>query len=67
MHLRFNDSLAGLNFSYQPGDVIEQVNRQAVRSEGDLKSAISRAGSQPLLLLINRRGASAYVTVRFEK
>jgi serine protease Do len=48
----------------QPGDVIEQVNRQAVRSEGDLKTAVSRAGSQPLLLLINRRGASAYVTVR---
>jgi serine protease Do len=51
----------------QPGDVIEQVNRQAVRSEGDLKTAISRAGSQPLLLLINRRGASAYVTVRLER
>jgi Do/DeqQ family serine protease len=48
----------------QPGDVIEQVNRQVVRSEGDLKAAVSRAGSQPLLLLINRRGASAYVTVR---
>ncbi|MBO0726079.1 MAG: DegQ family serine endoprotease [Blastocatellia bacterium] len=48
----------------QPGDVIEQVNRQPVRSEGDLKSALSRAESQPLLLLINRRGASAYLTVR---
>jgi serine protease Do len=48
----------------QPGDVIEQVNRQALRSEADLKSALSRAGSQPLLLLINRRGATAYVTVR---
>jgi serine protease Do len=48
----------------QPGDVIEQVNRQAVRSEGDLKSALSRAESQPLLLLINRRGAAAYVTLR---
>jgi serine protease Do len=48
----------------QPGDVIEQVNRQAVRSEDDLKSALSLAGSQPALLLINRRGASAYVTLR---
>jgi Do/DeqQ family serine protease len=48
----------------QPGDVIEQVNRQAVRSAEDLKSAISRAGSQPLLLLINRRGSSAFVTLR---
>ncbi|MBO0859359.1 MAG: DegQ family serine endoprotease [Chloracidobacterium sp.] len=48
----------------QAGDVIEQINRQPVRSEGDLKSALSRAESQPLLLLIKRRGASAYVTVR---
>jgi Do/DeqQ family serine protease len=48
----------------QPGDVIEQVNRQEVRSAEDLKSALSRAGSQPLLLLINRRGSTAYVTLR---
>jgi len=48
----------------QPGDVIEQVNRQAVRSAEDLKSALSRADSQPLLLFINRRGATFYVTLR---
>ena len=48
----------------QPGDVIEQVNRQEVRSAEDLKSALSRAGSQPMLLLINRRGSTAYVTLR---
>ncbi|HEY6400860.1 MAG TPA: DegQ family serine endoprotease [Blastocatellia bacterium] len=48
----------------QPGDVIEQINRQPLRSEADLKSALTRADSQPLLLLINRRGATAYVTVR---
>ncbi|HEY8461437.1 MAG TPA: DegQ family serine endoprotease [Blastocatellia bacterium] len=46
------------------GDVIEQVNRRPVRSERDLESALSLSGSQPLLLLINRRGATAYVTVR---
>jgi len=48
----------------QPGDVIEQVNRQSVRSSEDLKSALSRAGSRPLLLFINRRGSSVYVTLR---
>jgi S1-C subfamily serine protease len=48
----------------QPGDVIEQVNRQPVRSVEDLKSALSRAGSHPLLLLINRRGSTAYMTLR---
>jgi S1-C subfamily serine protease len=46
------------------GAVIEQVNRQPVRSVEDLKSALSRAGSQPLLLLINRRGSTAYMTLR---
>jgi len=48
----------------QPGDVIDQINRQPVRSMDDLKSALARAGSQPLLLLINRRGSSAYMTLR---
>jgi S1-C subfamily serine protease len=48
----------------QPGDVIEQVNRQPVRTVEDLKSALSRAGSHPLLLLINRRGSTAYMTLR---
>jgi serine protease Do len=48
----------------QPGDVIEQVNRQAVRSVEDLKSALSRAGSQPLLMLVNRRGSTVFVTLR---
>ncbi len=48
----------------RPGDVIEQINRRPVRSAEDLKSALSRAGSQPSLLLINRRGSAAYVTLR---
>ncbi|HKQ78616.1 MAG TPA: DegQ family serine endoprotease [Blastocatellia bacterium] len=48
----------------QPGDVIEQVNRQAARSQEDLKSALSSAGSRPLLLFINRRGSGLYVTLR---
>src|SRR5262249_31173117 len=48
----------------QRGDVIEQGNRQPGRAEGGLKTALSRAESQAVLLLINRGGASAYVTRR---
>jgi S1-C subfamily serine protease len=48
----------------QPGDVIEQVNRQPVRSQGDLNAALARAGSRPPLLLVNRRGSSVYLTLR---
>ena len=45
------------------GDVIEQVNRQPVRSATDMRSALERSGNRPALILINRRGASLYLTV----
>jgi serine protease Do len=48
----------------QRGDVIEQVNQQAVRSVGDLRSAIERSGKDPLLLLVNHRGTTIFVTIR---
>ena len=48
----------------QQGDVIIEADRQPVRSVADLTGAIERAGDRPLLLLINRRGQTAYMTVR---
>ena len=48
----------------QRGDVIEQVNQQPVSSVADLRSAIERAGRNPLLLLVNHRGTTIFVTVR---
>jgi len=48
----------------QPGDVIEQIDRQPVRSSEGLKPARSLSGSRPMLLLINRRGSSVYMTLR---
>ena len=48
----------------QRGDVIEQVNQQPVRSVADLMGAIDRAGKNPLLLLVNHRGTTTFVTVR---
>ena len=48
----------------QRGDVIVQANRQPVRSGGDLTAAIGRTGTRPALLLINRRGATVFLTVR---
>ena len=46
------------------GDVIQEVNRQPIRFPADLTAEIDKAGNKPALLLINRRGNSAYVTVR---
>ena len=48
----------------RPGDVIEQVNRQPVRTTDELASALQRAGARPVLLLVNRRGTTFFVTVR---
>ncbi|HYY57232.1 MAG TPA: DegQ family serine endoprotease [Pyrinomonadaceae bacterium] len=46
------------------GDVIEEVNRQPVRSAADLNAALQGQTARPLLLLINRQGQPAYITVR---
>jgi Do/DeqQ family serine protease len=46
------------------GDVIEQVNRQPVKTQADVSAALQRAGSRPVLLLVNRRGTSIFLTVR---
>ena len=46
------------------GDVIQEVNRQAIRSAADLRAAIDKNGAKPALILINRRGDAIYVTVR---
>ena len=52
----------------QQGDVIEQANRQPVKSIEDLRAAIQSAGDRPLLLLITRgEQGSLFVTVRPKK
>ena len=48
----------------QPGDIIEEVNRQPVKSVEDLRSALKKASDRPTLLLINRQGSDIFVTVR---
>jgi Do/DeqQ family serine protease len=48
----------------QPGDVIEQVNRTPVETVEELRSAVTKAGDRPILLLINRDGVNTFVTVR---
>ena len=48
----------------QRADVIQEVNRQPVRSSTDLRGAIDKSGNKPALLLINRRGETSFVTVR---
>jgi S1-C subfamily serine protease len=49
----------------RPGDIIVEVNRHPVKSAGDLQRAVAatKAGA-PLLLLIQREGATSYVAVK---
>ncbi|HWW76572.1 MAG TPA: DegQ family serine endoprotease [Pyrinomonadaceae bacterium] len=52
----------------QQGDLIEQANRQPVKSVEDLRAAIQNAGDRPLLLLVTRGNeGSIFVTVRPKK
>jgi Do/DeqQ family serine protease len=48
----------------QPGDIIQEVNRQAVTSVEDLRSAVKKSGDKPTLMLINRQGNDLFITVR---
>jgi serine protease Do len=45
------------------GDLIEQVNQQAVRSAADVEVALRRSGPRPALLLVNHRGTTIFITI----
>ena len=48
----------------QQGDVIQQVNRQPVTSVAEFDKAMRSAGNQPVLLLVNRNGATTFMVVQ---
>ena len=48
----------------QRGDVIQEVNRQPVKSADDLRAAIDKNGTKPALLLLNRRGETVFLAIR---
>jgi len=47
----------------QAGDVIQEVNRQPVRSVADVRNALDKSGNRPPLLLVNRGGQTVFVPV----
>jgi Do/DeqQ family serine protease len=48
------------------GDVILEINKRPVSSISEVQAALGNSGSRPVLLLINRRGQTIYLTVRPE-
>ena len=55
---------AGAEAGLQPGDLIEEVNRQPVRNAAELQAALKGSGERPALLLVNRGGNDAFIPVR---
>ncbi|MEQ1606606.1 MAG: Do family serine endopeptidase [Pyrinomonadaceae bacterium] len=48
------------------GDVILEINRKPVSSVADVRSALDGAGDRSVVLLVNRRGQTSYLTVKPE-
>ena len=48
------------------GDVILEINRKPVKSVADVKSAMDNAGDKPVVLLVNSKGRTIYITVKPE-
>ena len=47
----------------EAGDVIQECNRQPVRSPSDLQNALARSPGRPALLLIHRDGQTVTIAV----
>ncbi len=45
------------------GDLILEVNRQAVKTSDEVQAALENSGSKPILLLISRNGQTIYLTI----
>jgi serine protease Do len=50
----------------QPGDLIQQVNRQPVRTPADVRNLVQKSGNRPPLFLVNRNGRTIFVAVPTE-
>jgi len=57
-----NGAAAGAGI--RQGDLIQEVNRRPVRNVPDFSTAIQQSGSRPALLLVKRRNAVTFLTLR---
>src|SRR5687767_14156447 len=55
-----NAATAGI----KQGDLIQEVNRQAVRTIAEFTSAIQQSGTRPALVLVKRRNIVIYLTLK---
>jgi serine protease Do len=55
---------AAASAGLQPGDVIGQVNGEAVKTPSDLKAALAASRERPALLLVTRENADIFLALR---
>ena len=46
------------------GDLIQEVNRQPVKTAAEFSAAIQKSGARPALVLVKRRNAVIYLTLK---
>jgi Do/DeqQ family serine protease len=61
---RVDPSGNAANAGIRQGDLIQEVNRQPVRTFADFSRAIQQSGSRPALVLVKRRNNVIYLTLR---
>jgi S1-C subfamily serine protease len=52
------------NAGIKPGDLIQEVNRQPVRTVPAFMTAIQQSGARPALVLVKRRNNVVYLTLK---
>ena len=48
----------------RPGDLIQEVNRQPIKTVAEFTAAMQRSGAKPALVLIKRRNGVIYLTLK---
>jgi len=53
----------------QPGDIIEEVNRQPVKTAVDFKAQVAkvRKAGKPIVMIVNRNGGTRFETLKLDK
>jgi serine protease Do len=61
---RVDPNGSAANAGIRQGDLIQEVNRRPVRNVPDFTAAVQQSGARPALLLIKRRNAVTFLTLR---
>jgi Do/DeqQ family serine protease len=61
---RVDPAGSAANAGIRQGDLIQEVNRQAVKTVPQFSAAIQQSGAKPALVLLKRRNAVIYLTLK---